>query len=85
MSPTPSLRWDLPIYTVPDERNPVPVRCEVVQSPDEDGDRVVKILGDWFSCANLGNQVWVFDSSGDAGTREDFLPRLQNLPSKETA
>lgn len=81
---TAPLRWDLPIYTVPDERNPVPVRCEVISPADATGGWAVKIMGDWVSCANLGNQVWIYDDRGAPEQVSGGLPRLQNLP-EETA
>ena len=83
MSPTPSLRWDLPIYTVPDERNPVPVRCAIVWKDDS---RWVRFCSGWFDITG-DDYSWCSPSFAyreDGSAFPDILPRLQNLP-EETA
>lgn len=85
MTPTPSLNWTLPIYTVPDERNPVPVRCEVRPAATQGQvfvklaeDAAVSPLDDWWL-----DGWWIYDASGFPVYGAP-LPRLQNLP-EETA
>lgn len=83
MSPTPSLDWTLPIYTVPDERNPVPVRCEVVEGDE----RRLRFAGVWVNLNgfDMGHMTaFYYQADGTPDGAEGFLPRLQNLP-EETA
>lgn len=88
MTPTPSLNWTLPIYTVPDERNPVPVRCEVdMRMPS--GAYMVSVAGGLpvpFEFAFNGRvDTWFWSDAGEpVGGPCEYIPRLQNLP-EETA
>lgn len=72
-----NIDWTKPIETVPCDRNPVPVPCEVRR---EDGQTAIcKILGDWFdptSGDNNGNDTWEF-FNGDPLVR--WLPKLRNV------
>jgi hypothetical protein len=80
---TPSLDWTLPIYTVPDERNPVPVRCED-SSPAFNHAKRVRIDAPWLDSErlNMGGAWWAYRKDGTPYLTS--LPRLQNLP-EETA
>lgn len=68
--------WTKPIETVPDERNPAPVPCEVIDPKGV----IVCILGDWFDRGGVNNgdgQYWLFDYDGTIDN--DWLPVIRNV------
>lgn len=71
---TAPLDWSLPIYTVPDERNPEPVRCEVERISGSGKLALVK--------TPKGGPYWYNSEGVVIGIITNRLPRLQNLPSK---
>lgn len=73
--------WTKPIETVPCERNPEPVPCEVARvRPDE---VELFIRGDWIDKYGINlfdppeeDRPWSYDLDG---TADDLMPHLRNV------